>query len=171
MVFFNGKTSTFKKFNLRGKQDSCSVCGTNPSITDPKEFDYESLCPTPACSLVSVISLPSENDLTVQDFQKDKLEIPSKIAIIDVRPSEQFSIVNIPGSVNIPLSDLTSGSKQKEVESLAESFEKVYVLCRRGNASRKGTRYLLDKGLTNVFNIKGGLTEYINEIDTDMPMY
>jgi adenylyltransferase and sulfurtransferase len=68
MVYFNGKTSNFKTFKLRGKQKNCVVCGDNPSITDTADYDYDSLCPAPACSLVDVVKLPEKNDLTGNSF-------------------------------------------------------------------------------------------------------
>ena len=171
MLYFNGKTATFKKFNLRGKQDNCEVCGTNPTIKDTKDYDYEELCPTPPCSLLNVVKLPQVNDVTVQEYYKDKTEIPDKIAVIDCRPQEQFDIVNIPESICIPVGVMTKGEKDEEISDIAKSHEKVYILCRRGNQSRKATKYLLEKGIENVYNVRGGLAEYINDIEDDMPMY
>ena len=171
MLFFNGKTSTFKKFTLRGKQTDCVVWGESPTFKSTEEYDYEALCPAPACNLVESIKLPKENDVGVKEFHKDKSENSSKVAVLDVRPSEQFNIVNVPSSVNIALSEITNGHKKDEIEELFNNNEKVYVMWRRGNASRTATKYLLDNGYGTAINVRGGITEYVNEIETEMPMY
>ena len=88
-----------------------------------------------------------------------------------MRPVEQFWIVNIPGSVNIPSAELTKQDRQDQIQQIAKDHDKVYVMCRRGNASRTATKLLLDAGLENVYNVRGGITEYVNDIDSDMPMY
>ncbi|CAI2371710.1 unnamed protein product [Moneuplotes crassus] len=171
MLFFNGKTSTFKKFTLRGKQVDCPVCGENPSIRVVADYDYDALCPAPACSLVDSVKLPKENDVAICTFQKDKTENSDKVAVIDVRPDVQFNIVNIPGSVNIPLDDIQKGSKKDEIEEIFKTHEKVYIMCRRGNASRKATKHLLEQGYESAINVRGGITQYVEEIDNEMPMY
>ena len=83
MLFFNGKTSTFKKFTLRGKQKDCIVCGENATIKDTKDYDYNVLCPPQACSLVDSVTLPVKNDVGVKNLHEDKTQ-NAKIAIIDV---------------------------------------------------------------------------------------
>jgi rhodanese-related sulfurtransferase len=88
-----------------------------------------------------------------------------------VRPPEQYSIVNIPGSINISSSSIVKNQRKDELDEITKNYEKVYIMCRRGNASRTATRYLLDNGYENVFNVRGGITEYVNEIDDEMPMY
>ena len=171
MLFFNGKTSTFKKFNLRGKQPSWIIWGENPTIIDITQYDYDELCPTPPWSLVDVVKIPSEKDKTVNDLFKDKNENQEKIAIIDVRPVEQFNIVNIPGSFNIPEDQIVKELKKDLLDEIVNTHEKVYILCRRGNKSRTATKFLIDHGYENVYNVRGGITQYVNDIDTEMPMY
>lgn len=171
MLYFNGKNATFKKFNLRGKQSDCIVCGENPTIRTTTEYDYEELCPTPPCNLLDVIQLPVKNDLTVKEMHKDKLENSEKVAIIDCRPTEQFNIVSLPGSIHIPTTSILRNERKEEIEEIVKSHDKVYILCRRGNLSRKATKHLLENGYENVYNVRGGISEYVNAIDNDLPMY
>lgn len=59
-----------------------------------------------------------------------------------------------------------------EVKKLAAECEKVFIMCRRGNASKEATEFLLNKcQLKNVVNVIGGITEYINKVDPSLPLY
>lgn len=55
--------------------------------------------------------------------------------------------------------------------SLTGTQKTVYVVCRRGNDSQLATQMLLDKGMKNVFDIRGGLTSWHYEVDPEFPLY
>jgi len=74
------------------------------------------------------VQLPPENDKTVGDLFQDRNETPEKIALIDVRPVEQFNIVNIPGSINIPEGSVVKGEQKALIDELTTSHDKVYIL-------------------------------------------
>lgn len=135
---------------IRGRRKECVVCGDNPSITDVRNVNYGEflMCGSPptmktsqqisAAEVLSKHILYDEND----NFKG----VSSDIMLLDVRPANQFCIVNIPGSVNIPL-DVFSNSKT--IEDLPQPIQKflvenkpIYVLCRRGNDSRIATELL-----------------------------
>jgi rhodanese-related sulfurtransferase len=64
------------------------------------------------------------------------------------------------------LKDPTAAIKQ------IENKEKVYIMCRRGNASKEATEFLLTKcNIKNVINVQGGITEYILKVDSSLPLY
>ena len=53
-----------------------------------------------------------------------------------------------------------------------ENREKVFIMCRRGNASKEATEFLLNKcNINNVINVQGGITEYILKVDPSLPLY
>ena len=64
------------------------------------------------------------------------------------------------------LKDPTEAIKQ------IENRDKVYIMCRRGNASKEATEFLLNKcNINNVINVQGGITEYILKVDPSLPLY
>jgi len=72
--------------------------------------------------------------------------------LIDVRGAVQYNIVSLEGSLNIPLPSMLKD--QTEVMRIAENKEKVFIMCRRGNASKEATEFLLTKcNLKNVVNV------------------
>ena len=55
---------------------------------------------------------------------------------------------------------------------MAKTKEKVFIMCRRGNASKEATEFLLNKTeARNVVNVQGGISEYIKKIDNSLPLY
>ena len=81
------------------------------------------------------------------------------------------------GSVNIPLEELSS--KLDVIEQLSHGEIPVYCLCRRGVASVEATRILQqskdgnrnDSKIHSVFNIDGGLNEWVKSVDDRFPWY
>jgi rhodanese-related sulfurtransferase len=59
-----------------------------------------------------------------------------------------------------------------ETLKLIEDKERVFIMCRRGNASKEATDFLLTKcNITKVANVQGGITEYITKVDQTLPLY
>ena len=55
---------------------------------------------------------------------------------------------------------------------MCEEKETVFILCRRGNASREAVDFLINKhNVKNVLNVIGGITEYSIKVDSKVPMY
>ena len=55
-------------------------------------------------------------------------------------------------SKNILIKDL------KKNEDLFKDHKKVYIMCRRGNASKEATQFVLNQmNYTNVYNVEGGV--------------
>lgn len=88
--------------------------------------------------------------------------------LIDLRPVNQYQIVNLPLSVNIQYEEFIS-KKKKELQGLLEGRERVVLMCRRGNNSRLAANFLLEQGFSvTVCNVQGGLENYINTLHKDV---
>jgi rhodanese-related sulfurtransferase len=72
--------------------------------------------------------------------------------VIDVLSAEEYSTAHIPGSLNIPLNDLTS--RLKDVPGTT-----VHVLCGSGKRSSQAVQMLNERGYCTA-NIAGGITEW-----------
>lgn len=89
----------------------------------------------------------------------EKYRNEENITLVDVREPDEFSAGRIPGSINLPLSNLAS------VESaLTDKTAKIYVYCRSGSRSGMAAKAMKDMGYENVTNI-GGILRYRGEID------
>ena len=85
-------------------------------------------------------------------------EIPdidiSRAVILDIRSREEFETKGIPGSVNVPFDEISTGLSKLPKD------KPVYVLCRTGDLSEEVAEILEDRGY-DVFNIEGGYAAYI----------
>ena len=174
MIFFDAATMRFRNVKLRDRSPSCVVCGDQPSLTDVSKFDYDEFCQV-LCNRYAAFIIPPENNITVADFDliyKDHIKTGTgaNYALIDVRGGVQYKIVSLPGSINIPVS--TMMKDPTETLKIIEGKEKVFIMCRRGNASKEASDFLLNKcKVTNIVNVQGGITEYITIVDPTLPLY
>jgi rhodanese-related sulfurtransferase len=75
-----------------------------------------------------------------------------RVTLVDVRSREEHATAHVPGSLNIPLDELTS--------LLADlPSATIYLLCGSGKRSSQAARILADRRYTAV-NVAGGITEW-----------
>jgi rhodanese-related sulfurtransferase len=97
---------------------------------------------------------------TTVDVQtaRDALGSDQSAQLLDVREPEEWAETGIPeGAVLIPLGDLESRAAS---ELAADS--PVYVICRSGNRSRTASDILVGLGFTEVYNVDGGVTAWLD---------
>lgn len=76
--------------------------------------------------------------------------------LVDVREPYEYRDCRIPGSVNVPLSELP-----KEVGRL-EGKKTVILYCRTGGRSSRACKELENRGFERVYNLSGGITAWYN---------
>ncbi|OWZ24622.1 Molybdenum cofactor synthesis protein [Phytophthora megakarya] len=104
--------------------------------------------------------------------------------LLDTRAPTQFEMVHFPEAVNIPTAEIMKQDPTQVItnlwnatanttKQLQHATTRTFVICRRGVDSVKVTRWLINNGIQNVFNINGGYTEYAKEggVDPTFPMY
>lgn len=63
MLIFDGSNTTFRNITLRKRSANCAVCGDNPSVTRP--INYEQFCQATAHDKVLNIKLFEEIHLNI----------------------------------------------------------------------------------------------------------
>ncbi len=134
----------------------------NPDVEPITELiDYVQFCGVPH-EEVSVQEAVKE--LTVQELQKFQEE-GKDFQLIDVRETYEYEIVQIGGEL-IPL-----GTIVQEAGRISKD-KPVVVHCRSGKRSADAIRELeIQFGFDNLYNLKGGVKAYAEEIDTSLPVY
>ncbi len=82
------------------------------------------------------------------------------LVLVDVRTLSEFEAGHIPGSVNLPLSD---------IETWAETLNqqtRTCCICGSGNRSRTAADALIAKGFPRVYNLLGGMNGWPGDIET-----
>ena len=94
-------------------------------------------------------------DSTCQEV-KQRLGNGEKFNFIDVREEWEYEEANI-GAKLIPLGDLPS--RLSEIEHMKD--DEVIVHCKSGARSGRAKKFLNSQGFTNVRNMEGGITAYL----------
>ena len=103
-------------------------------------------------------------EITVKELAELK-EKGEDHQLIDVREPHEYEFANIGGEL-IPLAQIP------ESEELISRDKKVIMQCRSGARSAQAVQYLENKlGLDNLYNLKGGILAWSDEIDPSVPKY
>jgi len=137
-----------------------------------RQFDYEEFVGLKMCSTSVPATIPEDKNIKWKDFMTifNAPDFKEKAVLVDVRPKEQFDVVKLPNAVSLPLGVMTQLSKDKLVEYDITPEKQVYVMCKRGIASKSATKHLLGLGFNGVYNIEGGITSYSKDIDPSTPV-
>ena len=142
-------------FRIRKRADN-PISGDNPTITEL--IDYEQFC-----GMRAIEEKPLKEITATELYDLQVKGEP--IQIIDVREPHEYEIVNIGGEL-MPMG---------VVEDMADQIsrdKKVIVHCKVGGRSAKAIKDLEEKyGFTNLYNLKGGILSWIEEVDPQLTKY
>ncbi|MEX8549102.1 MAG: rhodanese-like domain-containing protein [Mucilaginibacter sp.] len=102
-------------------------------------------------------------EITVQEL-KEKMDAGEDFQLIDVREDFEYEMSNLGGEL-IPLSGIMieSGKIKKD--------KPVVVMCRSGKRSAAAIMQLEQQGFKDLYNLKGGMLAWAEEIDPEMQVY
>lgn len=154
--FFIFDALNFETRTFRIKRNPANpLNGKNPTIKEL--IDYEQFCGVKAVEKpIKEITTKELYDLQVRG---------EDIQIIDVREPHEYEIANIGGEL-IPLSTVSANADK------IDHNKKVIVHCKMGGRSAKAIRELEEKfGFTNLYNLKGGILGWIDEVQPELTKY
>jgi sulfur-carrier protein adenylyltransferase/sulfurtransferase len=158
LLLYDALSMRFREMKLR-KDPSCPVCGENPTVTEL--IDYQEFCGIPqAGTRAQADEVP---EITVGEL-KEKLDNGQNVSVLDVRDPHEYEVANI-GARLIPLSELP----ERLIE--LDRNENFAVHCKTGSRSARAVKLLEEAGFQNVYNVKGGITAWSEEIDPSVPKY
>ena len=158
LMLYDALGMSFREMKLR-KDPNCPVCGENPTVTEL--IDYQEFCGIPqAAAAEQANGVP---EISVTDLKR-KMDAGENINVLDVREPHEYEVANI-GVRLVPLGELP--------QRLAEfdQNENFAIHCKTGGRSAKAVKLLQDAGFQNVYNVKGGITAWSEEIDPSVPKY
>lgn len=161
LLLFDALKLKFKELKLR-KNPDCPICGNSPMIKEL--IDYEQFCGMPAVEGPSREEEPTVPEISVTHLSQ-RLRNKENFVLIDVREPHEFQICRIPDSRLIPLGELPS-----RIHEL-DSADEIVIHCKSGMRSAKAVQLLQQSGFRKVWNVKGGIEAWSNEIDTRVPKY
>ncbi|MBW4465924.1 MAG: rhodanese-related sulfurtransferase [Pegethrix bostrychoides GSE-TBD4-15B] len=114
------------------------------------------------------LSNPPIPQITVQQLA-ERMAQPQSLQLIDVREPEELAVAQIPGFVNLPLSQFAAWSEQILVQF--DPNIETLVLCHHGVRSAQMCAWLQGQGFTQLRNIAGGIDAYSMQVDPSVPCY
>ena len=158
LLLFDALGMKFRELKLR-KNPDCPVCGTHPTVT--KLIDYVQFCgirgeeaPT------TVTNIP---EITPREL-KTRLDRGDDLYILDVREPHEYQICNIGGHL-IPLGELSRRAAE------LDSSKEIVAHCRSGKRSADAVDFLCKAGFKKIWNLKGGILAWSDEVDPSVPKY
>lgn len=135
------------------------LTGENPTLTEL--IDYEQFC---GVGMEKNVERENVKEIDVKTLD-NWLKRGKDIQLIDVREPFEYEIANIDAQL-IPQGDIL-----EHVEEIS-SKHKVVIHCRSGKRSADVIELLQDKyGFQNLYNLKGGILAWAEEIDQSLPKY
>lgn len=129
-----------------------------PAITEL--IDYEAFCSG------GIGNLPTETvrEISVQELHEwERTETPFQL--VDVREDYEYEIANIGGTL------IPKGKVLEQLDQIRTDIP-VVVYCRSGKRSADVVRELVRRyGYNNLYNLKGGILAYADEIDQSLAKY
>ena len=105
------------------------------------------------------------DEVTVQNMKK-ALDNPSLgIKVIDVREPDEYEIAHVNGVPLVPLSQI----QQRFTE--LDPNQQYYLHCKAGVRSLTALNFLRQQGFKYLKSVKGGITAWSEEIDSQVPRY
>ncbi|HLQ00453.1 MAG TPA: molybdopterin-synthase adenylyltransferase MoeB [Candidatus Limnocylindria bacterium] len=158
LLLFDALGMKFRELKLRRNPD-CPACGEHRTIT--KLIDYYEFCgirgeeaPAPSTQVPELA--PRE--------VKARLDRGDDLFILDVREPHEYQICNLHGYL-IPLGELP-----RRVHELDSSRE-IVAHCRSGKRSAEAVEFLRKAGFRKIWNLKGGILAWSDEVDPSVPKY
>ena len=102
-------------------------------------------------------------EISVQEL-KEKMDNHEDFQLIDVREDFEYETSNIGGTL-IPLGGILIEADRVEKD------KPVVVMCRSGKRSAAAIMQLEQQGYTNLYNLRGGILAWAEDIDPNMSVY
>jgi rhodanese-related sulfurtransferase len=142
-----------------GKDKKNPLNGENPTQTEL--IDYEQFCGINTNERVEQSEVKEIDVFQLQSLNKSK----ESFQLIDVREPYEYEIANIKGDL-MPLKTI------EEFIGKISRDRKVVIHCRSGVRSAQAILALEEKyGFENLYNLKGGILDYADKIDTSLAKY
>lgn len=102
-------------------------------------------------------------EISVQEL-KEKMDLGEDFQLIDVREDFEYEMSNLGGQL-IPLSGILIESRK------IDKTKPAIIMCRSGKRSAAAIMQLEQQGFTDLYNLKGGILAWAEEIDPEIQVY
>jgi adenylyltransferase/sulfurtransferase len=157
LLLYDALKMRFRELKLR-KDPGCPVCGEHPTITEL--IDYQAFCG---------INPQAERGETDWDIAprdlKARLDAGDEVVLLDVREPNEWQISRLEGATLVPVNSL--------IERVGElsTADEIVVYCKGGTRSARAVNELRQLGFRKLWNLRGGINAWAEEVDPSVPRY
>ena len=156
VLIFNALDMTWRELKVR--RDPAAVPITELS-------DYEAFCGLAPAAPADEEALPSVSARRLEELLQQRAAGVLDFDLIDVREPGEYDIVRIEGSTLLPQNRILTG------ETTLDPDREMYVHCKAGSRSANVVRYLREQGAGRVYNVDGGILEWVRDVEPEKPVY
>lgn len=160
LLLYNAWEMKFRELKLRPNPQ-------RPVIE--KLIDYEQFCGIPQAKAQEAQQQMELPEITVKELKTLLDSSADDYILIDVRNPNEYEIAKIPSAVLIPLPEIEDGSAISKVKELVNGH-RLIAHCKMGGRSAKALGILKQAGIEGT-NVKGGITAWSREVDSNVPEY
>jgi sulfur-carrier protein adenylyltransferase/sulfurtransferase len=157
LLLYNALDMRYREMRLR-KDPECPICGPNASIT--QLIDYEQFCG------INPQTERGETDRDISPVQlKARLDAGDNLVLVDVREPNEWEIGRIEGATLIPVNSVTARASE------LSTADEIVLYCRSGVRSARALASLRELGFRKLWNLRGGILAWANDVDPSLPQY
>jgi adenylyltransferase/sulfurtransferase len=157
LLIFDALQMRFRELKLR-KNPDCPVCGAHPTVT--RLIDYYEFCGIRGEESAPTVQVP---EIEPREL-KARLDRGDDLFILDVREPHEFQICHLNGHL-IPLGELPRRAHE------LDSSREIVAHCRSGKRSADAVDFLRKAGFRKIWNLKGGILAWSDQVDPSDPTY
>ncbi len=96
---------------------------------------------------------------------QEKITKETSLTLLDVREANEFKFAHIEGSLHIPLSQIPFRLQDIDIT------KDCVVICHHGMRSQQAATFMLKAGLSNIYNLSGGIDAWSVDCDSTVSRY
>jgi adenylyltransferase/sulfurtransferase len=156
VLIFNALDMTWRE--LRVRRDPSAVPITELS-------DYEAFCGLAPTADDAAEALPTVTAERLEELLNERAAGARDFDLIDVREPGEYDIVRIEGATLVPQNRILTG------ETVLDPHREIYVHCKAGTRSANVVRHLREQGARQVYNLEGGILQWVRDVEPEKPVY
>ena len=154
LLLYDALSTSFRKMKIKSKS-SCKLCGENPEIKSIRSISKDQVNQVEP---IKIIEWDVKKLFQARKSGKSPL-------VLDVREAYELKIASLSDVIHIPMNEV--GLRTAEIPTDQE----IVVMCRSGKRSLKVCEQLLSLGYDRVYNLRGGILDWSDQIDQSIQKY
>jgi rhodanese-related sulfurtransferase len=111
---------------------------------------------------------PPYQPLSVEELVQWLADSNSAVQLVDVREPAELALAQLPGFLNLPLSQFNDWGT--DIDHHLEADQPTVVICHHGVRSAQMCQRLSQQGFSQLYNLTGGIDAYAL-VDPTIPRY